>query len=418
MHISILHYAAPPIVGGVESTIYHHARLLSKAGYEISIIAGRGAASNDSIPFIRIPEIDSRHPEVMRVGKQLAGGKVTEDFNNLREKLLSSLSAALIDVDVLIVHNAVTLHKNLALTAALKKIALQPHPRLLAWCHDFAWQDSLYTPELHPGYPWDLLKTTWKGVDYIAVSEHRKQRLADLLDLQPENILVIQPGVDPYEFYNLSKLGHKFVDQNQLFESEPIILLPARITRRKNIEFAIRVIDHLKKYYPHAALIITGPPGPHNPKNKEYLDSLLEMRASMQLTKNIYFIYQLQGEDETFNAPDDFISELYRISDLVIFPSLREGFGIPVLEAGLARIPIFASDIPPVRESSAGMIHLFDPTGEPEPVANMINGYLKTNNSYQFRRHVLTNFTWQSIVKNKIIPLLQESGTSTNDPQQ
>ena len=418
MQISILHYAAPPIVGGVESTIYHHARLLSKAGYEVSIIAGRGAASNDSIPFILIPEIDSRHPEVMRVGKQLATGKVTEDFNYLREGLFKSLSAKLIDTDVLIVHNAVTLHKNLALTAALKKIADQPRPRLLAWCHDFAWQDSLYTPELHPGYPWDLLKTAWKGVDYIAVSDHRKQRLAELLDLQPDQILVIPPGVDAYQFYNLSKLGQKFVDHNQLFESEPIILLPARITRRKNIEFAIRIIAHLKKYYPQAALVITGPPGPHNPKNMEYLDSLLEMRASMQLIRNIYFVYQLQGEDETFNAPDGFIFELYRISDLVLFPSLREGFGIPVLETGLARIPIFASDIPPVRESSAGMINLFDPTGDPEQVANMIYKYLETDNSYQFRRHVLTNFTWQSIVENKIIPLLQESGTIANDKQQ
>ncbi len=418
MHISILHYAAPPIVGGVESTIYHHARLLSKAGHEVSIIAGRGAASIDSVPFILIPEIDSRHSEVMRVGKQLAIGEVTQDFNILREGLFNSLSLELIGTDVLIVHNAVTLHKNLALTAALKKIADQPRPRLLAWCHDFAWQDSLYTPELHPGYPWDLLKTAWEGVDYIAVSDHRKQRLAELLDLHPDKILVIQPGVDANQFYNLSKLGQKFVNLNQLFDSEPIILLPARITRRKNIEFAIHVIAHLKKYYPQPTLVITGPPGPHNPKNQEYLDSLIEMRASMQLAGNIHFVYQLQGEEETFNAPDGFIFEMYRISDLVLFPSLREGFGIPVLEAGLARIPIFASDIPPVRESSAGMINLFDPTGDPEQVANMIYKFLETDNAYQFRRHVLTRFTWQSIVENKIIPLLQESGTIANDKQQ
>jgi hypothetical protein len=64
------------------------------------------------------------------------------------------------------------------------------------------------------------------------------------------------------------------------------------------------------------------------------------------------------------------------------------------------------------------MINLFDPTGDPEHVANMIYKYLETDNSYQFRRHVLTNFTWQSIVENKIIPLLQESGTTANDKQQ
>ena len=409
MHISILHYAAPPIIGGVESTIFHHARLLNQAGYKVSIIAGRGSAFDDSIPFISIPEIDSLHPEVMKIGAQLAQGEVSNDFRNMREELFNSLNSSLSDTDILIVHNAVTLHKNLALTAALKMIADQSRPRLLAWCHDFAWQDALYTPDLHPGYPWDLLKTAWEGTDYVAVSQHRQKRLAELLNIQPDLIQVIQPGVDAARFLNLSPLGEMFINQNQLFESEPIILLPARITRRKNIEFAIQVIAHLKKIFPQVALIITGPPGPHNPKNIEYLQSLLEMRASLQLIPNIHFIYQLNGEDKIFNSPDDFIAELYRISDLVLFPSFREGFGIPVLEAGLARIPIFAADIPPVRESSAGMINLFDPHGEAKPVAEMIAEHLKFDQYYQFHRHVLTGFTWQSIVENKIIPLLEGS---------
>ena len=405
-------------MGGVESTIYHHARLLNHAGYEVSIIAGRGAVFDISIPFILIPEIDSRHPDVTRIGKELAKGEVTEDFRTLEEDLFESISSTIKDSDVLIVHNAVTLHKNLALTAALKRIADQSRPRLLAWCHDFAWQDVLYTPDLHPGYPWELLKTAWDGVDYIAVSEHRQRRLADLLKLQPGQIQVIQPGVDANQFYDLSSLGKEFINHHRLFESEPIILLPARITRRKNIEFAVQVIAHLKKVYPLVALVITGPPGPHNPKNIEYLDSLLEMRTAMQLTSNIHFLYQLHGEDEVFDAPDDLIAELFRISDIVLFPSLREGFGIPVLEAGLARIPIFASDIPPVRESSAGMINLFDPTGDPGQVAEMIVDHLRANRSYQFRRHVLAGFTWQSIIENKIIPLLEQSGNKINDQQQ
>ena len=130
MHISILHYAAPPIVGGVESTIYHHARLLNHAGYEVSIIAGRGAVFDISIPFILIPEIDSRHPDVTRIGKELAKGEVAEDFRTLEEDLFESISSTIKDSDVLIVHNAITLHKNLALTAALKRIADQSRPRL------------------------------------------------------------------------------------------------------------------------------------------------------------------------------------------------------------------------------------------------------------------------------------------------
>ncbi|MCJ7537832.1 MAG: glycosyltransferase family 4 protein [Anaerolineales bacterium] len=415
MHISILHYAAPPIVGGVESTIYHHARLLFQAGYKISIYGGRGEAIDDGIPFILIPEIDSRHPSVMRIGEQLAKGEVSEEFYLLRDKLFISLSSSLKHSDILIVHNAITLHKNLALTAALKLIAEQRQPTLLAWCHDFAWQDTLYTPDLHPGFPWDLLKSAWEGVVYITVSDHRRQRLADLLDLQESNIQVIPPGVDVFQFFNLSPIAQEFIEQVQLLESEPIILLPARITRRKNIEFALQVTANLKKYYPKVALVITGPPGPHNPKNLEYLETLLKMRQSLGLITNIHFLYEFNGESEIFNAPDYLISELYRVADLVLFPSFREGFGIPVLEAGLARIPIFASDIPPVRESSAGMIKLFDPSDDPHHVADTINTELKSNRTFLFRRHVLNHFTWQSILRKRIIPLLEESGSSADD---
>lgn len=407
MKISILHYAGPPVVGGVESTIYHHARLLKRKGYQVSISAGRGAAFDDSIEFISLPEVDSRHPEVERISDQLALGEVTEDFINLRDKLTNILSTSLSDTNILIVHNAVTLHKNLPLTAALKQIADQQKLRLIAWCHDFAWQDSLYTPDLHPGYPWDLLKTNWEGVDYVAVSEHRQRRLAELLGVPPSNIQVIQPGVDAVQFLNLSPSLQKFSYQNRIFESDPIILLPARITRRKNIEFAVQVVSHLKIRYSNVALIISGPPGPHNPKNIEYLDSLLGMRDSQNLNQNIHFVYQLNGADEIFNAPDEFIAGLYRISDLVIFPSFREGFGIPVLEAGLVKIPIFAADIPPVRESSAGMINLFDPHGDPAPVADMIFNHLQSDRAYKFHRHVLSEFTWDSILEKKIIPLIE-----------
>jgi glycosyltransferase involved in cell wall biosynthesis len=410
VNISILHYAAPPIVGGVESTIYHHARLLSSAGYQVSIIAGRGSTFDKQIPFRLIPEIDSRHPRVIEIGQQLSKGTIPGDFYTLRDELVSNLLRELKKTDKLIVHNAITLHKNLALTAALKIISEQEKPDFLAWCHDFAWQDQLYTPELHPGYPWDLLKTAWESVDYIAVSDHRRQRLANLLGITPANIRVISPGVDINQFLGISQLGQEFIDRSQILNSDPIILLPARITRRKNLEFAFRVTALLKINHPHVALIITGPPGPHNPKNIEYLDSLIELRSSLGIKSNIHFIYQMQSEGEIFSAPDHFIAELYRISDMVIFPSLREGFGIPVLEAGLGKTPIFASNIPPVRESSAGMIDLFDPTKDPAQAAEMIETFMQTNRAYQLRRQVLNHYTWQSIVNNQIIPLLAGIG--------
>ena len=42
MKVAILHYSVPPIVGGVESVIAHHARLMSADGHTVRLIAARG----------------------------------------------------------------------------------------------------------------------------------------------------------------------------------------------------------------------------------------------------------------------------------------------------------------------------------------------------------------------------------------
>jgi glycosyltransferase involved in cell wall biosynthesis len=413
MHISILHYAAPPIVGGVESTIYHHARLLNSAGYSVSIIAGRGEPFDKNIPFYQIPEIDSRHPAVLSVGNELSQGEVSEDFYQIRDQLVRNLNESLRDSDVLIVHNILTLHKNLPLTAALKVLSEHDKPGIIAWCHDFAWQDALYTPDLHAGYPWHLLNTKWSNVRYVTVSQHRQHRLAELFAVPKSDIDVIPPGVDVFQFLSISPTTQDIVNQLDLLDGDPLVLLPARITRRKNIEFAIKVIESLKRDHPQVALVITGPPGPHNPKNIAYLDLLRGLRQDLLLEQNIHFLYELNGEGEFLILPEEVVAELFRLADVILFPSHREGFGIPVLEAGLARVPIFASNIPSVEESSNGLIETFNPSGDPDETAKEISSVLKTNRTYQLRRHVMENFTWHSILTKQIIPLLNEYDPNT-----
>jgi glycosyltransferase involved in cell wall biosynthesis len=408
MHISILHYAAPPIVGGVESTIYHHARLLNSAGYSVSIIAGRGSSFMEEIPFHKIPKIDSRHPAIIEDGDDLAKGDVTRKFNLIRDDLIDRLMKILGKTDALIAHNVPTLHKNLPLTAALQSISKNEVPGIIAWCHDFAWQDAIYTPDLHPGYPWDLLNTPWAGVRYVTVSKHRQKRLAKLLEIPEQNIKVIPPGVDVFEFLDISPIIQEIVGKLNLLDAEPLILLPARITRRKNIEFAIKMIESLKEAYAQVKLIITGPPGPHNPKNIEYLNLLRGLRDDLYLAANVHFLYESMSDQEVFILPEENVAELYRLADVVLFPSHREGFGIPVLEAGLGRVPVFAADIPTVQESGNGLIEVFDPSGDPHEAAKKIISFLESDRAYQLRQHVIGNFSWQSILRNRIIPLLSE----------
>ncbi len=407
-HVIILHYAAPPVVGGVESTMYHHARLLVARGYRVTIVAGRGDRFDTQVGWYPIPEVDSRHPDVLSVARALARGEVPEGFYPLKERLVRMLKPVCQAGDVIIVHNAITLHKNLPLTAALYELVTDEVSRFIAWCHDFAWMDELYTPELHSGYPWDLLRTPWPRVRYVVVSEYRRHQLAELLQLSPETIEVVPPGVDVAAFFKWEPETQRLVNELRLLEAEPLLLLPARVTRRKNIEFAIRVLGELSQCMPQAALVITGPPGPHNPANQAYLCALHELSAQLHVRERVHFLYEHGTDAKPLHVSDAMMSDLYHLADVLLFPSKREGFGIPVLEAGLARLPIFAADIPPIRESAGPWAVRFDPDGDPSKVARQIEKHLATNAIYHMRRHVLRTYTWERILETKIVPLLQE----------
>ena len=78
--VAILHYAGPPIVGGLEITIYHHSCMLAQAGYQVHVIAGRGEPFHPQVSVHLIHEADSRHADVLTVGQTLAAGEVPSTF--------------------------------------------------------------------------------------------------------------------------------------------------------------------------------------------------------------------------------------------------------------------------------------------------------------------------------------------------
>lgn len=406
--VAIVHYSAPPVIGGVESTIYHHARLLADCGFTVQVIAGRGEKFHPAVSLHTVPEMNSRHPVVLDVGKSLAGGIVDGRFYELRNHLVERLRPLLAGAGVCIIHNATTLHKNVPLTAALRDLCDEMPTSFISWAHDFAWLEPLYLPELHTGYPWELLRTPWPGVHHVAVSEHGRELMSGLFNIPGDEIRVISPGVDMPHFLKLEPLTLSLVEKLDLMGADPIMLLPSRITRRKNIEFAVSVTAALVEKRPSSTLVVTGPTGPHNPANSKYLGELKELRKRLGITPRVHFLCECGEDGSELNLPDAALSDFFNLADLLIFPSLREGFGIPILEAGLSRLPAFAADIPSVRESGAQLVHLFDPLGDPAGVSEAIDEYLASSSLYQLRRRVIDRFTWQAVLKKAVIPLIEE----------
>ena len=400
--LAILHYSAPPIIGGVESTIAAHARLLADDDYAVKVLAGRGESFDPRVPVQLIPLLDSRHSFVLRVNEKLAHGLVPTDFFTLAQAIENILVHALADVDICIAHNVVTLHKNLALTAILREMVERHRLRLIAWSHDFAWEDPLYAAELHAGLPWDLLRQAWRGVKYVVVSEARRRELARLLNLNPAEIAVIPPGLDPHEFLGTTATTTCWLRDLSLLDAAPLLLLPARVTRRKNIELAIRITAALRAQGLAPKLVVMGPLGPHNPANSVYLNELLDLQRSCGAGDAIVFLQQYGTVDDATRR------DLYLLADALLFTSEREGFGIPILEAGLTRLPIFCSDIAPFSESAGKWACYFGLDESPAAIAERIAGTLARDARYQMKHRVLNAYSWRRILTQQIEPLLEQ----------
>jgi glycosyltransferase involved in cell wall biosynthesis len=407
MNIAILHYSVPPVVGGVESVIAHHARLMAANGHSVRLIAGRGEALGEKIPLIAIQLADSQHPRVLAVKEQLDEGVVTAEFDSLCDDLISQLRTALSGVDILIAHNVCSLNKNLALTAALQKLhtaAAHKLSCLILWHHDLAWTTPRYLPELHNGYPWDLLRTDWGKTRHIVVSELRRRELADLMKLEPASVRVIPNGVDAARFYKLEPQTQKFLDQTRLMDAAPILLLPVRVTPRKNIELALHTLAELHRHFPQAALVVTGPLGPHNVRNREYFDTLLQLRTQLGLEGSVHFLAELA---DSF-LPDEVIADFYRIADALIFPSREEGFGIPLIEAAFSHLPAFCADIPPLRELGLNDAYFFSPDEDPAALADLIADHFRSSAPARLAMRTRSTFRWEAIYQHHIAPLLSK----------
>jgi len=171
----------------------------------------------------------------------------------------------------------------------------------------------------------------------IADSNYTKNDLIKWLDVPSSRIKVVYPAINENIFYpgkgNMrTKLG--------LSEDDFILLNVAYDTPNKNIETVLKVLNKLPENF---KLIRVG-------KNL----SSLKLIKDLNLDKRVILLEDIDSK---------ILGDIYRSSDLLLYPSYFEGFGIPVAEAMASGIPVIASNrtsLPEVVGEAGIIIDPFD----------------------------------------------------------
>lgn len=407
--IGLLHYTFPPIIGGVETIVFEQAIRLAARGYPIRVLSGRGGPlppAARGIELVIIPELDSKHPEVSAVRDALDQGQVPPSLAALQKTIEERLRPELANLDVLIVHNALSLHFNLPLTAALWALADAARPRIISWIHDLSWVNPLYRPLMHEGKPWELLRRQHPNITSIFVSAQRLDEWRELTGATIDDRHVIPNGIDAAALLKLGPATKDLVARYDLLDSDILLLAPVRITRRKNLEWAIEAAAAVAASGRSVQLLITGPPGPHNPRALEYVADLKRLSERLGLRESVHFLFE-----QPSTGPGDYavdaatLADLYMLSDVVTLPSASEGFGLPLAEAAMLRVPVVCTDLPAFREvapEGATFVPLAD--GSAAFAAAVLTAI--DSPSARMRRHVITALSWDRIVAERLEPLL------------
>lgn len=424
MEIGIVHYTAPRgEVGGIETVIDYHSKFLTKEGHKVNLIYGTGGGLDyKNVSESKIPLLSSTNPDIMKIQKQLLVKGSSKNFNRVKKEIKRTLLMALKGTDVCIVHNIPSMPYNFAATAAINDIADETEIRMIFWVHDGA----LIRPEWKSRigkFPLTLLHHRAANVSYVSPTHSRAREFAALSDpyrISEHMMTVIPNGVSIEDYLKIDNVTKQLMGRLGLSFKAFIILVPVRVTPRKNIELSLFVLEKLKRLvgnqYP-IKLLITGPPEREAVKGgvkyPEHLQGLIE---ELGLRKDVIFCHELiarRREYKGWRIVKWGVADAYNIASIVFVPSKEEGFGLPVIEAGAARKPIFCSRIPPFRELIRDDIegYMFSLDDNPEDIALKIYKFLLGDKLKCNFDNIINNFTWDAIIKKKLLPYLNKKST-------
>lgn len=176
-----------------------------------------------------------------------------------------------------------------------------------------------------------LPKTLAKAAAVITDSRFSAREITELLGVPADRIFPIHLGVSETMRKPKENEISRFRRSRGL--DRPYILGVGTLEPRKNWPFLIEVFEAMSSHF-DGVLVVAGMRG------WKYAPILERMAASPLKCRIMHLEH----------VPDDEMPAMYAGAEMLIFPSLYEGFGLPPLEAMACGAPVIASDIEPLRE--------------------------------------------------------------------
>ncbi|MFH1509411.1 MAG: glycosyltransferase family 1 protein [bacterium] len=247
--------------------------------------------------------------------------------------------------------------------------------------HDMAIYDH---PEWFPkgqGFSTNIVvpKSLRKAAKIITVSNHTKNHITKLLPIAPDKIKVVYNGVDqtPIKLPQASETLQKYK------LTEPYILFIGTIEPRKNIITLIEAFESLSGSFPELKLALAGNMGWRTEEISTAIKAnpkVLQLGYVSEIEKRI----------------------LLQNSTMFVFPSLHEGFGLPILEAMREGTPVITSNTTSIPEVAGDAAILTDPEDYKSIALAMRNIY--TNKELRAElvekgKKQLEKFSWEKCAR-------------------
>ncbi len=227
-----------------------------------------------------------------------------------------------------------------------------------------------------------------KAEKIITVSEYSKAEIIRLLGAKQEKISVIYEAAD--EFFKPVNDESKLKSVEEKYGvSRPFILTVGSIHTRRNLERLIEAVAIAgRKLGSTPWLLILGTPAPFSPP------------VDIHGTAMKVGIHQRVRHEEY--VPEEDLLLLYNACSLFAYPSLYEGFGLPVIEAMACGCPVCCSNTTSLPEVGGDAVIYFDPL-DVEAIAESIYAILSDNALRASLRQKglerAANFSWQKAAR-------------------